>query len=525
MGMKEKSFNNPALLVGILLVSFVLAYWVPLKAIVSTWWYNDDYSYGFFIPLISLYLFWEKRQLLKNMQFRSAWIILPLLLMFVFISLYGILGSSGNVSMPAIPILIILFSAFCFGIQAVRQLILPLGFLVFMVPVPPVIENHLGVFLKSISSKIGGQIIELFNIPVHVSGNIIDLGFTQLQVVDACSGLRYLFPLIALGVLYAYFFEKVTWKKLVCVLATIPIAILVNALRIGATGILANYWGPSVAEGFFHGASAFVLFAVAFALLFLIGLFLRMLPPRTSEVVCTPSMEKLEPVYTQKGNEKSAFFVSMLILAVVGVLSWSTGALPAVKLRGGIQSFPMSIGAWQGQLELVDPEIIKKSGAEEAFSCLYRNAELGEVSLYMGYRSSAFLSNENFFHSPTVCLPASGWIVEENSRHVVRDVARFGQLSVSKMVIENMGTRQLVYFWFQTKDKATYDKNINRFHLALHAIMRDNTHVLFIRPITPIHKGESVEDAEIRMDKFVREVMETLENYLEKNISATSRKG
>jgi hypothetical protein len=82
----------------------------------------------------------------------------------------------------------------------------------------------------------------------------------------------------------------------------------------------------------------------------------------------------------------------MLILAVVGVLSWSTGALPAVKLRGGIQSFPLSIGAWQGQLELVDPVIIKQSGAEEAFSCLYRNAELGEVSLYMGYRSSAFLS-------------------------------------------------------------------------------------------------------------------------------------
>jgi len=423
--------------------------------------------------------------------------------------------------MPAIPILIILFAAFCFGIQAVRKLILPLGFLVFMVPVPPVIENHLGVFLKSISSKIGGQIIELFNIPVHVSGNIIDLGFTQLQVVDACSGLRYLFPLIALGVLYAYFFEKVAWKKLFCVAATIPIAILVNALRIGATGILANFWGPSVAEGFFHGASAFVLFAVAFAMLFLIGLILRKLPPKAPEVVSAASTATMEPVSIPKGDRKSALYMSLIILAVVGVLSWSTGALPPVEIKGGIQSFPLSIGSWQGQLAFIDPEIIEKSGAEEAFNGLYRKEGIGDVSLYMGYRSSAFLSNENFFHSPTVCLPASGWIVEETKKHVIRDVPHFGRISVSKMVIENMGARQLVYFWFQTRDKATHDKNINRFHLAMHAIMRDNTHALFIRPITPIRKGESIADAEKRMDQFVREMMAALEKYLENNIIST----
>ncbi|SEM27850.1 exosortase D, VPLPA-CTERM-specific [Syntrophus gentianae] len=523
MVMNEKNLNNTALCVGILLVFFTCAYWVPLKSMVSTWWHNDDYSYGFFIPLISLYLFWDKRQLLKNLQFHSSWVVFPLLLLFVLISLYGILGSSGNISMPAVPVLIILFSAFCFGIQAFRQLILPLGFLVFMIPVPPVIENHLGVFLKSISSKIGGQIIELFNIPVHVSGNIIDLGFTQLQVVDACSGLRYLFPLIALGVLYAYFFEKIAWKKLVCVAATIPIAILVNALRIGATGILANFWGPSVAEGFFHGASAFVLFAVAFAMLFLIGLILRKLPPKVPEVVKANSMEKMEQASIPAGDGKSAFYVSLLILSVVGWLSWSTGAMPAVKIQGGIQSFPLSIGAWQGQMELVDPEIIEKSGAEEAFSGLYRNPESGDVSLYMGYRSSAFLANENYFHSPTVCLPSSGWIVKETTKHVIPDVPHFGQISVSKMVIENMGARQLVYFWFQTKDKATSDKNINRFHLAMHAIMRDNTYALFIRPITPIRQGESMADAEKRMDQFVREMVGALDKYLEKNIIRTSR--
>ena len=319
-----------------------------------------------------------------------------------------------------------------------------------MIPVPPRIEYSFGIYLKAISSNMGGKIIEMLNIPVHVSGNVIDLGITQLQVVDACNGMRFLFPLIALGVIYAYFFQKVVWKQIFCVAATIPIAILTNALRIGVTGILANFWGPSVAEGFFHGLSAFVIFFIAITLLFLLGLILRKLPPTEPLMASKASTGGFELASGRVSN-KSAFYTSVIILAIVGVLNWSTSALPPVKIKGGIQNFPLSIGAWHGQLEFIDPEIIKKSGAEEAFSGLYRQQESGDVSLYLGYRSSAFLSNENFFHTPTVCLPSKGVIIEKHTEHVIRDIPRFGLLKVNEMVIEYMGTRQLVYFWFQTQ--------------------------------------------------------------------------
>ena len=147
-----------------------------------------------------------------------------------------------------------------------------------MVPVPAVLERTIGVFLKSVSSKMGGALIGLAGVSVHVSGNIIDIGATQLQVVDACSGLRYLFPLIALGILYAYFFEKVLWKRVVCVLATIPLAILMNALRIGITGILAKYLGVATAQGFFHGFSGWLMFVAAFVLPVPVGPFTAPLP-------------------------------------------------------------------------------------------------------------------------------------------------------------------------------------------------------------------------------------------------------
>ena len=507
--------SNPRIQVFILLFLFIIAYLVPIKAMVSIWWHNEDYSYGFLIPLVSIYLFWDKRSLFKDITISSSWAVLPFLLLFVLFSLYGILGSSGSASMPSVPVLIILFAALCFGISAVRQFILPLAFLLFMVPIPSVLENTISVYLKTISTKLGGLVIQLFDIPVHVSGNVIDLGVEQLQVVDACNGLRYIFALLALGVLSAYLFEKVTWKRIIIALSTIPISIVANALRIGATGVLSNYYGPSVAKGFFHNFAAATLFALSCTLLFLLGLILRKLPPKGPPATKSDRINAKDPSIGSKANIYPAFYTSVCILIAVAMLSWSTSALPPVKIRGGIQSFPLTIGAWQGQIEYIDPVIIEQSGAEEAYSALYRNPDMGEISLYMGYRSSAFLSNENFFHSPTVCLPSSGWTSTNLPEHIISDVPRFGQLKVSRMMIEMMGSRQLVYFWFQTKDKATADKSINRFHLAWHAITRDNTHDFFIRPITRIKDGETLADAEKRMDQFVREMMTLLFQFLQ----------
>jgi EpsI family protein len=106
-------------------------------------------------------------------------------------------------------------------------------------------------------------------------------------------------------------------------------------------------------------------------------------------------------------------------------------------------------------------------------------------------------------------------------RRTIEGVPFFGSLAVTEMIIEKTGTRQLVYFWFQTKDKATHSKGINRFHLSLHALRRDNTHDLFIRPIMPIASSETIEDAEKRMDDFVRGMVPVLSRFLkEKQVRA-----
>jgi len=355
-----------------------------------------------------------------------------------------------------------------------------------------------------------------------VSGNIIDLGSTQLQVVDACSGLRYIFPLLTMGILYAYFFERVLWKRLFFALVTIPLGVLINALRIGVTGILTEVFGPKVSQGFFHGFSGWILFVFAFGLLFLMGRFLSVLSPnvpKNKSAVVTKPVPSTPPT-PERRQTTVAFYTATVLLSLVAVLSLSTSTLPAVTIKGGIESFPSAIGEWSGKQEMVAPDIVRESGAEESYSGYFTNRIGEEIALYMGYRSTAFLADENFFHSPTVCIPSSGWIEREVTKKTVSRVPFFNDLQVTKMVIEKDGIKQLVYFWFQTKDEATYDKNINRFHLSLHALRRDNTHDLFLRPITLIRASEGITDAETRLDGFVRDMMPVLLQFLkEKQVS------
>ena len=189
-----------------------------------------------------------------------------------------------------------------------------------------------------------------------------------------------------------------------------------------------------------------------------------------------------------------------------------------MPLKNGIGAFPGSFGGWQGISQSLDPVIIEKSGAEEAFSATYRNTINETVSLYIGYRSTAFLENENFFHSPTVCLPSSGWKELELSTHTVKGVPRFGELKVTRMLVEQMGVQELVYFWFQTKKYATQGKNINRLHLTLHALNRDNTYDMFVRTITPVAPHEPLAVAEARMDGFVQSAAGAMQRFLSENI-------
>ena len=514
----DKRKNRFYGLIALLFVSFFLCYWTTIKGLCPIWLNDEDYNYAFLIPLISVYLIWERRRQLSKTPISINWVGGAFLFLFLIISLYGILGSSPSAVRPTIPLVILSVTLFCFGSNVFKILVFPLSMLFFMIPLPTAVHTWIGLPLRSVSTKLGELILRVFNIPVFVEGNVIDLGVTQLQVVDACSGLRYILPLFALGVIFAYFFEKVRWKQFVIAASTIPISILTNGFRIGMTGILTQYYGRSVADGFFHAFSGWLIFIFAFVLLFFFHYLLRILFKDDAINASTGTPEAANPIGSLSTNNTMPVIVSSVLLILVGILSFSTANLPRIILTDGFSQFPMVLGNWKGHTELMDSDIIKKSGAEEALNATYEQVEGKGVSLYIGYRGSPFLESENFFHSPDVCIPSSGWNVLYVRKHQISGVPNFKNVTVRKMVIEKMGTRRLVYFWFQTKNRTSYDVNINRYHLSLHGIMRDNTYDLFIRPIMPLRQGEEIEDAEKIMDQFVQEMMPVLLQFLKERM-------
>src|SRR4029077_11851702 len=104
-------------------------------------------------------------------------------------------------------------------------------------------------------------------IPVLREGNVIHLSNTSLAVAEACSGIRSLISLLTLGIVYGYFADNRTSVRWVIAMATIPVAIITNGLRVAGTGVGAHYFGVAVAEGFFHEFSGWLIFISAFVIL------------------------------------------------------------------------------------------------------------------------------------------------------------------------------------------------------------------------------------------------------------------
>lgn len=510
-----------ALQIAILAASLAAFYHQTIEGLLRFYRTDGDYSYVWILPLVVGYIIWKRRSALVRAAIRTNWPGGFWFLVFFLISLYGIIGSSPSAVRPALPIVVLAIVLFCFGRQVFTLLFFPLALLVFMIPLPTLLQTQIGGPLKLVSTGLGVGLLRAAGVSVFVEGNIIDLGVTQLQVVDACSGLRYLLPLLALGVIFAHFFEKTAWKRVSLVLATIPIAIFANGIRIGITGFLAQRYGPDAAEGFFHGFSGWLIFVFALSLMVLLHRLLLLVP---SNSPVRGGASGSDPAADGVGKKSSHNWTAVVITSVVllggGLWSLRISNLPPLQLSSGLSSFPLSFGGWTGTTETLDPRIVELSGAEEAFNAAYFTNGGGLVSLYIGYRGSPFTESANFFHSPNVCMPSLGWKTLQIDSHTIDGVPVFGQLTVRKMVIEKMGIRQLVYYWFQTNRRVSADVNLNRLHLTLHALERKNTYDLFIRPITPVGPAEDAAMAEARLDRFTRALMSTLTAFLAENVVA-----
>lgn len=269
-------FKKPGTLLQVAICALCLGvlYFQTFRGMVYDWVHLPDFSHGFFIPLISLYFIWERRDKLERLPVSPANSGILVILLSLCLLLVGNLASESFTMRFSFLFVLSGIVLFLLGWPHFKTLLFPIAFLIFMIPIPSIFLQKITFPMQLFASNVAEFSLKMLGVPVLREGNIIHLASTTLEVAEACSGIRSLISLLALGTVFAYFSKKRFWVRALLILSCFPIAILVNALRVSATGVLANYYGTSVAEGFFHGFSGYILFLIAFALLLLLGFLL-----------------------------------------------------------------------------------------------------------------------------------------------------------------------------------------------------------------------------------------------------------
>lgn len=251
-------------------VVIALAVWLWGK-IVSTWlvhlWGDPNYSFGLLTVPVATWLAWRRRQELHRIPKKTSYWGLAFTVFALTVLLAGTLGSELFLSRISFVLFLFGISWYVGGWGHVKLLALPLGLLVLAIPLPEVVFNQVAFPLQLLASHIATVTLDVFGVPVLREGNIITLPKITLGVAEACSGLRSGFSLLALSVIYGQLCESENVTRMALVATAIPIAVLVNSIRVTGTGLLAQYVTAHAAESFFHGFYGWLLFGVALVLL------------------------------------------------------------------------------------------------------------------------------------------------------------------------------------------------------------------------------------------------------------------
>jgi exosortase len=266
-----------------------LVYWQVFASLVYDWYNDDNYSHGFLIIPIAIYLAWERREKLLATPEKPSSFGLVVVVGSLVVMMAGILGAEMFVTRVSLLGALVGSLLFLWGWGRVRVLVFPLAFLVLMIPLPGIIFNQIAFPLQLIASRFGEAAMGVANVPVLREGNVLILANTTLEVAEACSGIRSLVSLLTLAIVLGYFSDPRGWVRTLVALSSIPVAVVTNGLRVAGTGIAAHRFGEAAAQGFFHEFSGWMVFVAAFVLMLGLQRLLVMVVPAAPEPPSIPA--------------------------------------------------------------------------------------------------------------------------------------------------------------------------------------------------------------------------------------------
>jgi len=513
---KEMTILWLGVVIALLLLGFI--FFDGLSFMVKYWNEREEYGHGYIIPFITLFLIWQKSDQLAHIKFNGSWLGVALTAFGLFLYYAGELSSLYTIIQYAFVVAVFGVALSFIGRESFKIIFVPLVILLFMIPLPNFIFNNLSSQLQLISSEIGVAVIRLFDISVFLEGNVIDLGVYKLQVVEACSGLNYLFPLMTLAFISAYFFTGALWKKSIIFLSSIPITILMNSFRIGAIGVTVEYWGTEMAEGFLHDFEGWAVFMSCIAILIgemwvLAHIGKDKLPLREAFGLDFPEPTPKDAEIVYRDIPKP-FYASLVIIALVAL---SVLALPEQleiePERKQYVEFPLEIDGWQGKTGYLEQVFLNALKLTDYVMNDYQAKDSSRVNLYSAYYSSQ--KKGASAHSPRSCIPGGGWRISSLTQHKVEGAAVEGvPLEVNRLVIQKDEIKQLVYYWFQQRGRVVTNEYMMKWWLFWDSMNMHRTDGALIRLTTVLKPGQDLSIADKRLNDFSRKIAPLIPNYV-----------
>jgi exosortase D (VPLPA-CTERM-specific) len=491
----------------------IAAYAGGVAGLIDRWTKQEEYSHGFFIPLIVLWLLWQRREALRASLAAPSWYGLLLLIIAAAMLLLGELTAIFILVQYGF-VLSLVGLVFCLGgMPLARVTILPIAFLVFAIPLPYFVDSQLSWRLQLLSSQIGVGVLRGVGISVFLEGNVIDLGVYKLQVVEACSGLRYLYPLLSIGFLMAYMYQAPLWRRVALFLTAIPVTVLMNSLRIAAVGVLVQRWGTGMADGFMHYFEGWIIFiACLMMLLAEVWLFERFGARRKAlDVLTFPPVRGGGAVNGALPLARHPLVFGMALLLAAGVAAQAVGHRKEVlPERTSLAAFPLTVGDWQASKSLMETQVEIFLGLDDYVIADYRR-DAQMVNFYAAFYGSQRKGVSP--HSPQVCIPGGGWLITSLDRVPVTLVDG-STFEVNRTLIERNGQRQLVYYWFEQRGRRMANEYWVKWYLLVDALVRNRSDGALVRVTTPVGALESAGNADQRLVDFVRLAAPNLAAYV-----------
>ena len=432
MLMKTDKVKQPTLAHGSAIYTIVLAsvavvialvtFHDALLELVHRWNTQEEYSHGFLIPVIVAWLLWARRDALVASIGQPSWTGVALILLATAMHIVGKLSALYFLSQIAFIVALIGVVLGLGGYSLFKITFIPIIFLLFAIPLPYFIDAVLSYRLQLISSQLGTDFIRLLQIPVYLEGNVIDLGVYKIQVVEACSGLRYLYPLMSLGFLAAYLFQAPLWQRALVFLSTISITIVMNSLRIGIVGVLVDHWGPQDADGFLHMFEGWIIFIACAGVL---------VAEMSALALLTSGRGFLETFYPPKvkasvsqaqGTQlfsRTPIAICFVLLCAAGMATYFVSTRHEIlPERISFANFPAALGDWIGHRSSIDVQTEQALGLTDYIMSDYAKKDGRPVNFYVAYYASQRSGLSP--HSPSVCIPGNGWQIIDLQRTTYR---------------------------------------------------------------------------------------------------------